>query len=138
MPWSLKKSLNLIGRGQEPLSFALAASPVLCRSTSYVSDLNICKFASIPYRTEDDARWARTDEDDRDPEDVLREQTELCLPCCHHTPDNHPGMDDAPLDEKARYALEAYSNSFDEYRVLKRRLSTLTHSPKRFEHRFME
>ncbi|PYI08394.1 hypothetical protein BO78DRAFT_416846 [Aspergillus sclerotiicarbonarius CBS 121057] len=130
MPWSWGKSLNLIGRGQEPLSFSLTSSPILCKNTSYISDLTTYKFSSTPYRTEEDTRWARTDEDDYNPEDSLKEQTELCLPCCHHTQDNHPGMDDAPLDEKARHALEAYSNSFDEYRVLKRRLSTLTHSPR--------
>ncbi|PWY93075.1 hypothetical protein BO94DRAFT_532859 [Aspergillus sclerotioniger CBS 115572] len=127
MPWSLKKSLNLIGRGQEPLSFSLASSPILCKSTSCVTDLNT-KFI-LSDRTEEEARWFQF-EHDRNSEECMKEQAELCLPCCHHTQDNHPGMNDGPLDEKARHALEAYSNPFDEYRFLKRRLSTLTHSPR--------
>ncbi|OOF92579.1 hypothetical protein ASPCADRAFT_153276 [Aspergillus carbonarius ITEM 5010] len=128
MPWSLKKSLNLIGRGQEPLSFSLASSPILCQNTSYVSDFNPTKFLSTD-RTEEEAHWFEHYHD-RNSEEAFKEQPELCLPCCHHTPDTHFGMDDVSLDEKARHALEAYSNSFDEYRVLKRRLSTLTHSPR--------
>ncbi|PWY75676.1 hypothetical protein BO83DRAFT_463317 [Aspergillus eucalypticola CBS 122712] len=130
MPWSLGKSLGLIGRGQEPLSFSLTGSPTLCANTPYISDLNASRLLSTPDRTEADARWTYHTERDYEPEDSFKEHAVMCLPCCHHTEDNQPGMDDTPLDRKARNALEEYSNSFDEYRLLKRRLSTLSHSPR--------
>ncbi|RAH58887.1 hypothetical protein BO85DRAFT_511272 [Aspergillus piperis CBS 112811] len=120
MPWSLGKSLGLIGRGQEPLSFSLTGSPTLCANTPYISDLNASRLLSTPDRTEADARWTYHTERDYEPEDSFKEHAVLCLPCCHHTEDNQPGMDDTPLDRKARNALEEYSNSFDEYRLLKR------------------
>lgn len=130
MPYCLGKSLGLIGRGQEPLSFSLTGSPTLCTNTPYISDLNASRLLAPSDRTEADIRWTTHAEQACDPEDSFKEHAVLCLPCCHHTEDHHPGMDDTPLDGKARNALEEYSNSFDEYRLLKRRLSTLTHSPR--------
>ncbi|OJJ70201.1 hypothetical protein ASPBRDRAFT_45494 [Aspergillus brasiliensis CBS 101740] len=130
MPWSLGKSLGLIGRGQEPLSFSLAGSPTLCQNTPYISDLNASSFLAPSDRTEANIHWTYHTKPECDSEDSFKDHTVSCLPCYHHTEDHQLGMDDTTMDKKARNALEEYSNSFDEYRLLKRRLSTLTHSPR--------
>ncbi|KAI3058668.1 hypothetical protein CBS147353_10700 [Aspergillus niger] len=128
MPQSPGTSLGLTGRRQESLSHSLAASPTLRENATYISDLNASRLLPAPDRAEVDVRWAYHMDRDCDPGDNVKKQTVLCHPGCHHTQDKPLGMDDAPLDGKARHALEEYSDSFDEYRLLKRRLSTLTYS----------
>ncbi|KAL7649231.1 hypothetical protein ACMYSQ_012342 [Aspergillus niger] len=94
------------------LSLFLAASPTLCKSATYILDPNTSRLLSQLDYAEADVSWTYHADRDCDPEDGLKEQTALCLPCCHHTQDKPPSMDDAPLDEKACHALEEYLTSF--------------------------
>ncbi|PYH88363.1 hypothetical protein BO71DRAFT_414162 [Aspergillus ellipticus CBS 707.79] len=133
MPYSFKKSLDLLGRSQGLVSLPLASSPTLPhlpQPTPYTSDLNACGLFSPSDCTKADARWVPEEEPDYIPESEPKEQTHLSLPCCQHSPERQPGMEDVPLDGKALDALQEYSNAFDQSRLLKRRLSTLTHSPR--------
>ncbi|OJZ80278.1 hypothetical protein ASPFODRAFT_53648 [Aspergillus luchuensis CBS 106.47] len=129
MPRSLGTSLGLIGRGQEPHSLSLAASSTLCKNATYISDPNASRVHPAPNHAEADVRRAYHADRDCDSGDSAKKQTVLCLPGCHHARAKLSGMDDAPLNGRSRYALKVYSDSFDDYRLLKRRLSTLTHSP---------
>ena len=75
MPWSLETLLGIIGRGQEPLSLSLAASPTLCKKAPYISDLSASRLLSLLDHAEADIRWAYHAVRDYNPEDGLKEQT---------------------------------------------------------------
>ncbi|PWY78372.1 hypothetical protein BO70DRAFT_363251 [Aspergillus heteromorphus CBS 117.55] len=136
MPYSLEKPLDLIGRPQGLVTLPLASSPntlSLCHATPYVSDLTTCGLFSPSDCTRADARWVPEPQHDYDSEEPSssKQPSYQSLPCCHHAQGIPPGMEDVPLDAPSRHALEEYSSSFDQHRLLKRRLSTLTHSPQR-------